>query len=108
MNTKTTITFKTEKRLRDAAKRRADQYGLPLTTVLNAKLAEFVREDRFELALTPRPEKLRELERVGQEFEEHPERFIVTSAEDFIASLRSKRHAHRSSPKIREEARAAA
>ena len=75
MNTKTTITFKTEKKLRDAAKRRADQYGLPLTTVLNAKLAEFVRSDQFELALTPRPEKLREWAQAVQEYKAHPERF---------------------------------
>ena len=72
---KTTLTFKTDKKLRDAAKRRADEYGLPLTTVLNAKLAEFVRSDRFELSLTPRPEKLREWAQAVREYKAHPERF---------------------------------
>lgn len=87
MNTKTTITFKTDKKLRDAAKKRADQFGLPLTTVLNAQLAEFARSDRFEISLTPRPEKLRQWERISDEFENHPERFVTSSVEDFIANL---------------------
>lgn len=108
MNTKTTITFKTEKKLRDAAKRRADQYGLPLTTVLNAQLAEFVRSDRFELTLTPRPEKLAEWAAISREYKEHPERFIITSAEEFIADLKTQAHAHRSPSKVRKEARAVA
>ena len=42
MNTKTTITIKTDKKLRDAAKRTADKLGIPLTTVMNAQLAQFV------------------------------------------------------------------
>ena len=88
MNTKTTITFKTEKKLRDAAKRQADKLGIPLTTVLNAQLADFVRAERFEVSLTPRPEKLREWAKIRQEYDEHPERFITTSAEEFIESLR--------------------
>ena len=89
MNTKTTITFKTDKKLRDAAKRRAAQFGLPLTTVLNAQLAEFARSDRFELSLTPRPEKVREWKRLSDEMDRHPERFKVSSVEDFIADLRA-------------------
>ena len=89
MNTKTTITFKTDKKLRDSAKRTADKLGIPLTTVLNAQLTQFVSEGRFEVSLTPRPEKIREWERVSDEFEQHPERFKMTSAEDFIANLRA-------------------
>lgn len=89
MNTKTTITIKTDKKLRDAAKRTASKLGIPLTTVINAQLAQFVSEGRFEVSLTPRPEKVREWERISEEFERHPERFKISSAEDFIASLRS-------------------
>lgn len=89
MNTKTTITIKTDKKLRDAAKRTAMKLGIPLTTVMNAQLAQFVSEGRFEVSLAPRPEKVREWERVSEEFERHPERFKISSAEDFIASLRS-------------------
>ncbi len=89
MNTKTTITFKTDKKLRDAAKRTADKLGIPLTTVMNAQLAQFVSEGRFEVSLTPRREKVREWERISDEFEQHPERFHVSSIEDFIADLRA-------------------
>lgn len=89
MNTKTTITIKTDKKLRDAAKRTAERLGIPLSTVMNAQLAQFVSEGRFEVSLTPRPEKVREWERMSDEFEKHPERFIATDAEEFIASLRT-------------------
>lgn len=89
MNTKTTITIKTDKKLRDAAKRTAMKLGIPLTTVMNAQLAQFVSEGRFEVSLTPRPEKVREWERMSEEMDRHPERFKVSSAEEFIADLRS-------------------
>jgi len=89
MNTKTTITIKTDKKLRDAAKRTAHKLGIPLSTVVNAQLAQFVSEGRFAVSLTPRPEKVREWERVSDEFEKHPERFKITSAEEFIAELRA-------------------
>lgn len=89
MNAKTTITIKTDKKLRDAAKRTAMKLGIPLTTVMNVQLAQFVAEGRLEVSLAPRSEKVREWERVSEEFERHPERFKISSAEDFIASLRS-------------------
>ena len=89
MSTKTTITIKTDKKLRDAAKRTAMRLGIPLTTVMNAQLAQFVSEGRFEVSLTPRPEKVREWERMSEEMDRHPERFKVSSIEEFIADLRS-------------------
>ena len=88
MNTKTTITFKTDKKLRDAAKRTAQKLGIPLTTVINAQLAQFVTEGRFEVSLTPRPEKLREWEAISREYETHPERFVMhDDADSLIRSL---------------------
>lgn len=88
MNTKTTITIKTDKKLRDAAKRTATKLGIPLTTVMNVQLAQFVSEGRFEVSLTPRPEKVREWERISEEFERHPERFkIFSNADDLIRGL---------------------
>lgn len=44
MNTSTTLTVKTDKKLRDAARKTARELGLPLTTVVNAMLKQFVRE----------------------------------------------------------------
>lgn len=89
MNTKTTITIKTDKKLRDAAKRTAMKLGIPLTTVMNAQLAQFVSEGRFEVSLSPRPEKVRAWERMSEEVVRHPERFHISSIEDFIADLRA-------------------
>jgi len=53
----TTITIKTNKVLRDEAKAVADKLGVPLTTVINAYLAEFIRERRFSVSLEPAPSK---------------------------------------------------
>lgn len=51
----TTITIKTSKALRDQAKLVADTLGIPLTTVINAYLAQFVREKRFSISMDPAP-----------------------------------------------------
>ena len=88
MNTKTTITIKTDKKLRDAAKRTAMKLGIPLTTVMNAQLAQFVSEGRFEVSLTPRPEKVREWERMSEEMDRHPEKFkAFSNVEDLLTDL---------------------
>ena len=92
MNTfKTTLTIKTDKKLRDAAKRTADRLGIPLTTVINAQLAQFVSDGRFEVSLKPRPEKIREWERMSDEMDRHPERFKSYSLEELFADLNSRR-----------------
>lgn len=45
----TTYTFKTNKKLRDDAKRVARSLGVPLTTAMNAMLKQFVRDRRLVL-----------------------------------------------------------
>ncbi|MEK7101969.1 MAG: type II toxin-antitoxin system RelB/DinJ family antitoxin [Patescibacteria group bacterium] len=45
----TTLTVKTPKKLRDDAKRTAETMGIPLTTVVNAMLMQFVRDRRLVL-----------------------------------------------------------
>lgn len=45
----TTLTIKTDKKLRDEAKRVARTLGLPLTTAMNAMLKQFVRDRRLVL-----------------------------------------------------------
>lgn len=84
----TTITIKTNKKLRDAAKRTALKLGIPLTTVINAKLTEFVREGRFEVSLQPRREAVREVERTVLGYRENPEAFTRSTAAEFTAWLR--------------------
>jgi antitoxin component of RelBE/YafQ-DinJ toxin-antitoxin module len=77
MNTKTTITFKTDKKLRDQAKKMAAKLGIPLTTIINARLAEFVRDGSFEVSLTPRPEKLAEWAAERIELQRNPREVIT-------------------------------
>lgn len=85
---KTTLTIKTDKKLRDAAKRTAKRLGIPLTTVVNAQLAEFVREGRFEVSLTPRPEKIREWERLSDDMDRNPKLArSFSNVEDAIVAL---------------------
>ncbi|MDP2630999.1 MAG: hypothetical protein Q8P56_06380 [Candidatus Uhrbacteria bacterium] len=45
----TTLTIKTPKKLRDEAKKTAGEIGVPLTTVVNAMLRQFVLERRLVL-----------------------------------------------------------
>ena len=44
MNTNTTLTIKTPKKLRDDAKRVAGSLGIPLTIAVNTMLRQFVRD----------------------------------------------------------------
>ena len=53
----TTLTIKTEKKLRNDAKRTADELGVPLTTVINAMLRQFVREKELTVSVDPKPTK---------------------------------------------------
>lgn len=67
----TTITIKTEKKLRDKAKRTAKELGIPLTTAMNAMLRQFVRDRSITVSLEPkiRPEKLAEWEKISEEMD---------------------------------------
>lgn len=50
----TTLTIKTNKELRNKAKKVANELGIPLSTVINAMLKQFVREKEIILsARTP-------------------------------------------------------
>ena len=48
---KTTLTIKTNKELRDKAKKVANELGVPLGTVINAMLKQFVREKEILLSV---------------------------------------------------------
>lgn len=55
--------IKTNKALKDEASRLAKELGIPLTTVINAYLGQFVREQKISLSLEPSlsQKKMREL-----------------------------------------------
>ena len=56
MNTKTILNVKTEKKVKKAAQRAADEIGVPLSTVVNAFLRQFAR-DR-EVTFSSRPMRM--------------------------------------------------
>lgn len=84
----TTITIKTEKRLHREAKKVAQKLGIPLTTVINALMRDFVREQAITVSArpTPRPEKIAEWEKISKEMDRgHLKTF--SNAEDLIEHL---------------------
>jgi addiction module RelB/DinJ family antitoxin len=52
-----TLNFKTDKDLKDEAKKVASDLGLPLGTIMNHYLKEFVREKKVIFANHPTPTK---------------------------------------------------
>lgn len=58
----TTLTIKTNKKLRDEAKKTAEKLGVPLTTILNAFMRQFVRDKEVTLsARVPNTQTVRAL-----------------------------------------------
>lgn len=55
----TTILLKTDKGLKNEASRVAKELGVPLTTVMNAYLRQFVRERQITISLEPMPNKVK-------------------------------------------------
>lgn len=47
----TTLTIKTPKKLRDDAKKTAQKIGVPLTTVMNSMLRQFVRDEEITFSV---------------------------------------------------------
>ena len=58
MNTKTILNIKTEKVLKIEAQKTAEEFGIPLGTIMNAFLRQFVRTKEINLDMSPRPSKL--------------------------------------------------
>ena len=55
MRTSTTILIKTDKVVKNAAKKAAEEIGIPLSTILNAYLRAFARERRVEFEVPSVP-----------------------------------------------------
>jgi addiction module RelB/DinJ family antitoxin len=54
---KTVLTIKTDKSVRDEARKVAEEFGIPLGTIINAFLRQFVRSKELSLDLSYRPSK---------------------------------------------------
>lgn len=83
----TTLTIKTPKKLRDDVKKTADRLGVPVTTVVNALLLQFVRDESITLSLKPRPEKISLWEEASNDMDAHPEKYPSYGVEEFIAKM---------------------
>lgn len=68
---KTILNIKTDKKLKKEAQKTAEALGLPLSTVVNRYLKDFVRERRIEFAenLVPNVKTQRLLEKIEKDLE---------------------------------------
>ncbi len=84
----TTFTIKTDKKLHKEAKKTALMLGIPLTTIINAKLKEFVREQSITVSARPAPrlEKIAEWEKISAEMDKGDSQSF-SDVEDLIKHL---------------------
>ena len=70
---KTVLNIKTDREVKQKAQQIARDLGLPLSTVINAYLKEFVREREVRFSLEPqlRPEVGKLLEKASEDFKKH-------------------------------------
>lgn len=91
---KTILNVKVDKEEKEKAKKIAAQMGVPLSTIINAHLREFIRTRKFSISLEPRlkPEIEKELLKISKEWHDgRKENFIVAkSAEETIKLLNKK------------------
>lgn len=85
-----TLNFKTDKKLKDEAKKIANDLGLPLGTVMNHYLKEFVREKKVLFTNHPTPTKkvVQELQKISADVKAGRNTVgPFDTADDFIAEL---------------------
>ncbi len=90
MNTHTILNIKTDKKLKAEAKRVSAELGVPLSTVINAFLKQFVREKEITLSanpLRPTPYLERILEEAQTEYKTGQAR-TFESGDKMIAHLK--------------------
>lgn len=80
----TTILIKTNKSLKNEASLLAKELGVPLTTVINAYLGQFVRERKLSISIEPRisQKKLIELLSISSQMDNNKNVGIKTSNRD--------------------------
>ena len=87
----TTILLKTDKELKNEASRVAKELGVPLTTVMNAYLRQFVRDRRISLSIEPQlsDKKLKELLAISAEMDaDIKNQKVFTNADDLLKHLK--------------------
>jgi len=87
----TTMLIKTNKELKNEASRIAKEMGVPLTTVVNAFLAQFVRDKRLNISIEPMPNKVKLAlwESISKESDKDMKNTkSYTNADELIADLK--------------------
>ena len=90
---KTILNIKVDKEEKEKAKQIAAQMGVPLSTIINAHLREFIRTREFSVKLEPvlKPEVEKELLRRSREYHKNPKAaHSFNSAAEAIKFLREK------------------
>lgn len=91
---KTLLNIKVDKAEKEKAKQIAAEMGVPLSTVINAQLREFIRTREFSVRLEPalKPEVEKELLRLSREYHAGKGEKVtfVTSAKEARKILSSK------------------
>jgi addiction module RelB/DinJ family antitoxin len=79
---KTILNIKVDKEEKEKAKQIALQMGVPLSTIVNAHLREFIRTREFSVKLDPvlKPEVEKELLRRSREYHKNPKVAYSTSS----------------------------
>lgn len=90
MNTKTILNIKTDKSLKAKAQRTAEKMGLPLSTIMNAFLKQFVRDEEITFSASsyePSDYLIKIVKESEKDFVEGRARGPFSSAKEMIADL---------------------
>lgn len=86
----TTLLIKLKKDVKKEAAKLASEMGLPLSTLINSFLKNFIREKKVTFSAEPEvsKKKLKQWAKATEEYKKHPERFKVAhSAEELMRDL---------------------
>ncbi|OIO51205.1 MAG: hypothetical protein AUJ45_01070 [Parcubacteria group bacterium CG1_02_50_68] len=87
-NTKTLLTVKIDKKLKERAKRTAAEFGIPLGTMVNSFLLNTVENRRFVLTLRPTARLMKSIIEAERDYKNGKLKEF-DSVENFIADLHS-------------------
>ena len=79
---KTILNVKVDKEQKEKAKAIALEMGVPLSTIINAQLREFIRTREFSIKMEPqlKPEVEKELIKMSNEYHKNPKKFAYTTS----------------------------
>lgn len=103
---KTVINIKADKEVKEKAFKVANELGLPLSTIVNAFLKQFIREKRvtFEIPLVPNAKTAKILMKAERDIKEGKDLFgPFETAEEFIKALKEETKKSRNDNRINKK-----